>query len=90
MANLLSAMDMDMDNNIIRGRSTSSSKNNFRESSIFSQASSRAYYEKIEAMNNLNDNKVQDSINSTQLSYFDNVEAKEDKMVRKVTDNSLQ
>ena len=90
MANLPSAMDIDMDTNIIRERSASSSKNSSRESSIFSQASFRVYYKKIEAMNNLTDNKVQDSINSSQLSYSDDVEAKEDRTVKKVADNSLQ
>ena len=43
----------------------------------------------MEAINNLIDNKVQDPIDSLQLSYTDNIKAKEDRMVRKATNKSL-
>jgi len=83
-------MNIDIDEDIIRERSASSSKNSSRESSILSQASSRAYHKRMETMNNLNNNKFQDLIDSSQLSYFNDIEVKGGKMVRKITDNSLQ
>ena len=45
MAQIPSIMDMDVDNDIIRGRFTSSSRNESRESSILLNTSSMAYYE---------------------------------------------
>ena len=78
-----------MDKDIIRGKSASSSKNSSRESSILSQALFRAYHERIEAMNDLNDDKFQDPINSSQLLYFNDIGVKEGKIVRKMTDISL-
>jgi len=81
---------MNMDKDIIRGRSAFFSKNSSRELSILSQALSRAYHKRIEAMNNLNDDKFQDPINSLQLSYFNDIGVKKGKIVRKMTDISLQ
>jgi len=53
MSQLPSAIDMDIYNDITRGRSTLPSKNRSRESSILLNISLQAYYEWIEAMNNL-------------------------------------
>jgi len=83
-------MDMNMDKDIIRERSAFSNKNSSRKLSILSQALSRAYHERIEAMNNLNDDKFQDPINSSQLSYFNDIGVKKGKIVRKMTDISFQ
>ena len=49
---------MDVNTDIIRKRSTFSSKVSSRESLIDSKALSIAYYERIEVMNNLLDNNV--------------------------------
>ena len=68
MAQLLSTMDMDINNDIIRKRFTSFSKNNLKESSILSNISSVAYYKQMEVLNNILPNKVQTSIDSSQLS----------------------
>jgi len=46
-------MDIDIDINMIRGRSTSSSQISFRESSTHSAASSIPYHKRIEIQNNL-------------------------------------
>ena len=57
MACLPSTMDMNIDIDIIRERSASSSRINSRESLIDSKASSMAYHERMEVINNLlNDN----------------------------------
>lgn len=48
MANLPSYMDMDIDSDIIRGRSTSSSKTNSREASVILNASTTPYHERME------------------------------------------
>ena len=58
MANLPSYMDMDINSNIIRGRSASFSKINSRVSSILFNVSSSPYYEKIKINNNLLDKNV--------------------------------
>jgi len=82
---------MDVDTDIIRRRSTSSSKVSSRESLIDSKASSMAYHKRIEIMNNLLNNDIWEPINSSQLSYaLNKEEAGKGKMVSKVTDNSLQ
>lgn len=58
IACLLSTRNMDVNTDIIRKRSTFSSKVSSRESLIDSKALSIAYYERIEVMNNLLDNNV--------------------------------
>ena len=85
MANLPSEMDMDVDCNIIRGRSTSSSKASSRNSSVTSNVSSIPYYERMEINNNLPDEDLRDPIDSSQLSYKDDVG--EGNSVRKAADN---
>ena len=91
MACLPSTRNMDVDTDIIRRRSTSSSKVSSRESLIDSKASSMAYHKRIEIMNNLLNNDIWEPINSSQLSYaLNKEEAGKGKMVSKVTDNSLQ
>jgi len=67
-------MDMDVNTDIVRERSTSSSKNSSKTLSIISQALSIAYYEKMEVMNNLLSKDSQNPINSSQLSYASNNE----------------
>jgi len=88
MAKLPFYMDMDINSNIIRGRSASSSKMNSRESSILSNASSSPYHEKMERNNNLPDEDVRDPVDSSQLSYEGNVEVGES--VSTATDNHPQ
>ena len=84
-------MNIDIDNNIIRGRPNSSSKNSLRESSILSNTSSIAYYKYIEALNNILPNEVQNLSNSLQLSYTsNNLEKEKGKQISKAADNSLQ
>ena len=67
-------MDMAINSNIIKGRSTSFSKVNSRESLTHSITSSALYHEKMEAQNNYLDEDIQESINSSQLSYATNKE----------------
>jgi len=88
MANLLSNIDMNIDINIIRGRFASSSKLNLREFSILSNASSSLYYERIEENNNLLDEDIWNPIDSSQLSYEENVEV--DESVIMTTDKHSQ
>ena len=85
MVNLPSCMDMNINCNIIRKRSTSSSKTNLRESLILSNASSAPHYKRMEMNNNLPDEDVQDLIDSSQLFYNRNVEI--DEFIRKMTNN---
>jgi len=58
MAQLLSNIDIDVNIDIIRKRSTSSSKLNSRETSTHSITSSVPYYEKMEAQNNFLNKEV--------------------------------
>ena len=69
MTHLLS--DVDMDN--IRGRFSLSSKTNSRNLLISSNTSSKPYHEHIELNNNLPDIDIWEPINSSQLSYKDNI-----------------
>ena len=83
MAHFPSNMDMDVNcDNIIRGRSALPSKANSRSSSIFSSTSSAPYYECMELNNNILDVNIRDPINSSQLSYKNNIE--KDEFVSKV------
>ena len=68
MAQLPSTMDMGVDN-IIRGRSTSSSKMSSRSTSVVSYASSIPYHLRIEINSNLPDKNTVKIIDSSQLSY---------------------
>ena len=80
-------MDIDVDNNILRGRSASSSHVSSRESYIYLAVSSLPYYKKIEVQNkNLNKNK-QDIIKEISLSYttINNLNSLH---IRQVTNNS--
>ena len=88
MANLLSNINMNIDINIIRGRFASSSKLNLREFSILSNTSSSLYYERMEGNNNLLDKDIWNPIDSSQLSYEENVEV--DKSVIMTTDKHSQ
>jgi len=72
MAQLPFTMDMDINTDIVRGRSALSSKNSSRELSILFQASSMAYHERMEIMNNFLSKDIQDLIDSLQLSYTSN------------------
>ena len=72
-------MNMDMDNNN-RKRFTSSSRITSKSTSIISNILSCAYHLKMEYNNNLLDNITVDPIDSSQLSYKDNV---------KIEDNSV-
>ena len=69
MAQFSSNMDMNINTNIIRERSISSSKISSRELSTHLIASSSPYHERMEMQNNLLDKDVQEPINNSQLSY---------------------
>jgi len=80
-------MNIDIDNNILRERSTSSSCISLRESSTHSAASSLPYHKRMEIQNNnLNENK-QNVIKEISLSYA-TVNNQNSLHVRQVTDNS--
>ena len=87
MPQLPSNMDININCDIIRERSALSSKASSRNSSVFSSTSFAPYYEYIELNNNLLDIEFPEPINSSQLSYADQVDVGES--VRKVTDNIL-
>jgi len=85
MTHLLSDMDM----NNIRGRFSLSSKTNSRNLLISSGTSSKPYYEHMELNNNLPDIDIWEPINSSQLSYKDNIVDK--KPVSKIANsNSIE
>ena len=65
-------MDMDMDNDIVRGRFTFSTKNRSRKLFILLNTSSMAYHEWMEVMNNLLPDDAQAPVNSSQLFYASN------------------
>jgi len=89
MPQLPSVVDMDVNNNIIRGRSTLSSKNGLRESSIFLNVSSQVYHEWMEAMNKLFSDKNQKPSNSPLLSHTSQHKSVEKgKLVSKIVDDS--
>jgi len=77
MPQLPSNMDIDVDYDIIRGRSAFSSKASSRNSSVFSSTSSTPYHEYMELNNNLLDIEFPEPINSSQLSYADQVDVGE-------------
>ena len=76
--------DMNMDD--IRERSLLSSKLGSRDISIFSTMSLKAYYESIEINNSLLDDNIQESIDSSQLSYKEYLNNKI--LVNKATNSS--
>ena len=86
MAQLPSTMDMDVDD-FIRGRSTSLSKMRSRSISVVSNASSIPYYLRIEINSNLLDKNIVELIDSSQLSYQDDVK-RGDNSVSKAADIS--
>jgi len=79
-------MDMDVDNNIIRGISALSNKAGSRSSLIFSSTSSILYYQCMEINNDILDINCQEYIDCYQLSYERNIEI--DDLVRTVTNKS--
>ena len=91
IAQLPSTIDMNIDTDIVRGRSTFSNLNSSRKLSILSKMLSIAYHEWMEVINNLLSNDIRNPINSLQLSYTSkNVNAEKGKLVSKMTDNSFQ
>lgn len=89
MAHLPSNTDIDIDINMIRGRSTSSSQISFKESSTQSAASSIPYHKRIEIQNNLLNENEQKPVERFGLSYASGKEQKS-KIVSKTTNNSPQ
>ena len=73
MAHLPSVTDMDVDN-ITRGRSTSSSKTSSRSTFIVSDTLSISYHLRMEINNDFPDKITVKLIDSSQLSYQDDVE----------------
>ena len=65
IAQFISNIDIDIDTNIIREKSTFSSKVSLRELSTHSTASSTPYHQTIEIQNNFLDKDVQKPINSS-------------------------
>ena len=89
MPQLLSAMNIDIDNNIIRGRSFLFSKNGSRKLSILLNVSLQAYYEQMKAMNKLLPDENQEPTDSPLLSYVSQHKSIEkDKLVSKAMDDS--
>ena len=89
MPQLLSAMNMDIDDNIIRGRSSLFSKNRSRELSILLNVSLQAYYEQMEAMNKLLPDENQEPTDSPLLFYISQHKSVEKgKLVSKAMDDS--
>jgi len=82
-----SNMNMNMDNNIIRGRSTLSSKASLRSSLISSSTSSIPYHQHIEINNDILDIDCQEPIDCSQLSYEENIEV--GNLVRMATNKSF-
>jgi len=79
-------MDIDVNCNIIKGRSTLSSKADSRNSSVFSSTSLVSYHKCMELNNNFPEDDIQDPINSSQLSYERQVDVSES--IRKITDKT--
>ena len=86
IAQLSSNIDMDIDCNIIRGRSTFSNKAASRDLLISSSTSSISYTQHMEINNDLLNIEIQNPIDSSQLFYKGNVEIGD--FVSKMTDNS--
>jgi len=80
-------MDMDIDSNIIRGMSASSSRISSRESSTHLIISLSPYNKRMEIQNNPLNKDVQEPIDSSQLSYASNKE-QIGNLVRRATNNS--
>ena len=78
---------IDIDSDIIRERSNSSSSISSRSTSIVSKVSSMSYHKMIEINNSLLDKEFVNLINSSQLSYKDNDGA--GNLVRKTTDTDF-
>jgi len=89
MAQLPSNMDMDVNIDIIRGRSASSSQISFGESLTHSAALSTPYHKRMKIQNNLLNKDKQEPVESFELSYASGNEQK-GKIVRQATDNSPQ
>ena len=80
-------MDINIDNNILKGRSTSSSHVGSREFYIYLAVSSLPYYKRMEIQNkNLNKNK-QNIIKEISLSYT-TINNQNSLHIRQVTNNS--
>ena len=80
-------MDMNVNSNIIRERSTLSSKAGSRNLSVSLSTLLVLYHRYIENNNDLPDINIWDSIDSSQLSYDGNVETS--KSVSKAADTNL-
>ncbi len=72
ITHLLSTTDINIDN-ITRERSTSSSKTSSKSTSVVSDASSIPYYLRMKINNDLPNKITVKPINSSQLSYQDNI-----------------
>ena len=77
-------MDIDVNCNNIKKRSALSSKANSRSSLISSSTSSMPYHEYMDMNNNILDDNIQEPIDSSQLSYKNNI--KKDESVSKIAD----
>ena len=74
IASLTSNINIDININIIRERSTFFSRIISRESSTYFNVFTTPYHKKIEIQNNLSDKDIQKLINSFQLLYVLNKE----------------
>jgi len=80
-------MDIDIDIDMIRRRSTSSSQISSKELLTYSVVSSIPYHKRIEIQNNLLNEDKQELVESFELSHTSGKEQK-DMTVSKVIDNS--
>ena len=80
-------MDMDINCNVIRGRSALSSRIGLRNLSVLFITLLVLYYKHMELNNDLLDDNVWDPIDISQLSYKENVEI--DESIYKVNDKNL-
>jgi len=86
MAQIPSNMDMNININIFRGRSAHTSRTSLRSSSISSSTLSIPYHQHIELNNDLPNTVSQKPIDSSQLSYTEEVEV--GNLVRLATDKN--
>jgi len=87
MTYIPSDTEMDVDNNIIKEKTSLSNKANLKSLSISSKPSTIPHHKCMEINNDLLDDEVWDPINSSQLSYVGETEVGD--LVRTSTDNDF-
>ena len=87
MAKLLSGIEINVDSNSIRKRSTSFSKASLESALVTLNNLFTPYHERMEINNDFPNENLRDLVNSSQLLYKNS--DKEGNSVRKATNNSL-